>query len=132
MGLRVLEGGKALFLDAKKLSNGQKLAFSNKGNIMFMLDVFFGPNNAMIRFMFDSEVAALDAAATVMKDHTVADNIGQIATFGQKPHAVAVRTGEADIALGLHQARTQVKANQAAGADPLLRLAVPNGPRLVS
>jgi hypothetical protein len=100
---------------------------------MFSLTIVFGPGPMVWTLMFKNQEAALGAADTISKaplEEVVAihDEFGQACEIGKcNIYGFMVENLEqsklAHIERALHQARTKVKADELAQADPVIRSA---------
>ena len=107
---------------------------------MHMLTVVFGPTSTSLAFLFRNEEHALTELESIKNalklfgetEHTFAfidDDFGQHAAIRLKSlHGFLLENMEesklAHIERGLHNARTQARANQAAQSDPVLKSAM--------
>lgn len=104
---------------------------------MFSATIIFGPGltPCTLNFRkFDTALKvndAFDQAVTLQSTLTVRDDYGQAVVIAQPLHACVVSDlnaqMEADIEKALIAARTQAKAQTAAGSDPVLKMAMMGG-----
>lgn len=95
---------------------------------MYLLTVIFGPTSVPWGFLYKTEEtasAAYDSLCAATERIIICDDFGQQAAITLPTHGFMLEdlelTKVAQIERGLHQARTQAKANQMAQADPVIR-----------
>lgn len=102
---------------------------------MFNLTVVFGPNGAAVQFAFNERASAEKALAalgnTASDFVTIKDDFGQHAEFrASQIHGKiiddAALTGDANIERSIQSAKSQIKGQNKASSDPMLKFAAAN------